>query len=197
MALTVGDRAVRPLTADEVLRMVELGILADDEPVELLHGVLTRVSPKSPRHETVKVRLQRWLAGGVVAGTHEVRVEAPILVPDRTSLPEPDIAVVAPGGDPLLHPTTAALVIEVAVSSVRTDTVVKPAMYAQAGVAELWVVDVDRRCVEVFRDPRDGSYAARQVVAYHEILDALHVVAEPLAVADLLADLGGDAAVGR
>jgi hypothetical protein len=49
MALTVGERAVRPLTADEVVRMVELGILSEDEPVEVLHGVLTKVSAKTPR----------------------------------------------------------------------------------------------------------------------------------------------------
>lgn len=189
MALTIGDRDLRPLTADEVLRMVELGILSADEPVELLHGVLTRVSPKSPRHETVKVRLQRWLAPGVVAGAHEVRVEAPILVPDRTSLPEPDIAVVAPGGDPLLHPTTATLVIEVAASSLRTDTGVKPALYAQAGVAELWVVDVDGCCIEVFSEPRNGSYGARRVVAHDGVVQARLVAAEPLAVSELLAGL--------
>jgi Uma2 family endonuclease len=189
MALTVGDRDLRPLSADEVLRMVEAGILSADEPVELLHGVLTRVSPKSPRHETVKVRLQRWLARGVVDGAHEVRVEAPILVPDPISLPEPDIAVVAPGGDPLRHPTTAVLVIEVAVTSLRTDADVKPTLYAQAGVVELWVVDVDARCIEVFREPRDGSYASRRSVGHDGVVEALHVAAEPLAVADLLAGL--------
>jgi Uma2 family endonuclease len=189
MALTVGDRDLRPLSADEVLRMVEAGILSADEPVELLHGVLTRVSPKSPRHEAVKVRLQRWLARGVVDGAHEVRVKAPILVPDPVSLPEPDIAVVAPGGDPLRHPTTAVLVIEVAVTSLRTDADVKPTLYAQAGVAELWVVDVDGGCIEVFREPRDGTYASRRSVGHDGVVEALHVSAEPLAVADLLAGL--------
>ena len=189
MALTVGDRDLRPLRADEVLRMVEAGILSDEERVELLHGVLTRVSPKSPRHEAVKVRLQRWLAPGVVAGDYEVRVETPILVPDPTSLPEPDIAVVAPGGDPLRHPTTAVLVVEVAVTSLRTDADVKPVLYAQAGVAELWVVDVDGHCIEVFREPRGGSYAARHVVGRDGVVEALQVAAEPLAVADLLAGL--------
>ena len=189
MALTVGDRDLRPLSADEVLRMVEAGILSADEPVELLQGVLTRVSPRSPRHETVKVRLQRWLAPGVVDGAHEVRVEAPLLVPDPTSLPEPDIAVVTPGADPLRHPTTAVLVIEVAVTSLRTDPASSPTLYAQAGVAELWVVDVDGGSIEVFREPRDGSYAARHVVGHGGVVQALQVSAEPLAVADLLAGL--------
>ena len=68
MALTVGDRAVRPLTADEVLRMLELGILSEDEPAELLHGVLTAVTRQSVAHVAVLQRLQRWLAPLVVAG---------------------------------------------------------------------------------------------------------------------------------
>jgi len=53
MPLTVGDRDVRPLTADEVLRMVELGVLGEDERVELLHGVVTTMSPQSEGHAAV------------------------------------------------------------------------------------------------------------------------------------------------
>jgi Uma2 family endonuclease len=197
MALTVGDRDVRPLTADEVLRMVQSGILSEDEPVELLHGVLTRVSPKSAPHEAVKARLNRWLAPGAAAGLHEVRIEAPILVPDRTSLPEPDIAVVAPGGDPLRHPTTALLVVEVAVSSLRTDTTVKPTLYAQAGIPELWVVDVDHRGVEIFRDPRGAVYATRRSARADDVVEALRVAAGPLALPELFAGLGGRPGVRR
>jgi Uma2 family endonuclease len=161
MALTVGDRAVRPLTADEVLRMVEVGILSDDERVELLHGVLTAVSPQSEEHVAVLQRLQRWLAPMVVAGTHDVRVQVPLAVPDRTSLPEPDVAVVERDDSCLAHPRSALLVIEVAVSSLRTDTRIKPPLYAAARVPELWVVDVAARRVAVFTEPRDdGGYAS-------------------------------------
>jgi Uma2 family endonuclease len=160
MALTVGDRAVRPLTADEVLRMVELGILSEDEPVELLHVVLTAVTPQSVAHVAVLQRLQRWLAPLVVAGAHDVRIQVPLAVPDRTSLPEPDVAVVERDDSLLAHPTSALLVIEVAVSSLRTDTRIKLPLYALAGVPELWVVDIDARRVRVFADARDGSYAS-------------------------------------
>ena len=64
MALTVGEREVRPLTADEVVRMVEVGILSEDDPVELLHGVLTVVSAKSPEHASRSLRVccVKWRA---------------------------------------------------------------------------------------------------------------------------------------
>lgn len=189
MALTVGDREVRPLTADEVLRMVEAGILSEDEPVELLEGVLTEVSPKSPAHAEVMARLGRWLAPLVVAETHDVRTEHPLVVPDRTSLPEPDVAVVERGDYSKRHPETALLVVEVAVSSLTTDTKVKPRLYASAGVPELWVVDVAGRCVRVFTDPCAEGYAAERVAGEGEVLQPSTLDVEPLAVSELLAGL--------
>jgi Uma2 family endonuclease len=189
MALTVGDRAVRPLTADEVLRMVELGVLSEDEPVELLHGVLTEVSAKTPAHEAVKLRLHRWLMLGGAGEGYDVRVEAPIVVPDRTSLPEPDVAVVAAGGDPLRHPTTALLVVEVAVSSLAIDTKVKPALYAAAGVPELWVVDVDARRLRLFGDPGSGGYGRAHDVGPPAQVRPQAVAVEPLDLAELFAGL--------
>jgi Uma2 family endonuclease len=191
MAFTLGERDVRPLTADEVLRMVDAGILSEDEPVELLHGVLTAMSPKSPEHEAVKSRLLSWLAPGMVASRHLVRIEAPLIVRDRTSLPEPDIAVVEPRDYTSRHPETALLVVEVAVSSVRTDTRIKPALYAAAGVPELWVVDVPALRVRVLREPCNGRYAVEQTAAVGDAVEPTHVDAPPLAVADLLAGLAG------
>ena len=189
MALTVGDRAVRPLTADEVLRMVELGILSEDEPVELLHGVLTEVSPKSPEHEAVKARLNGWLAAGAAAGGYEVRVEGCLVVPDRTSLPEPDLMAVPAGGDPLRHPTTALLVIEVAASSLRTDTRIKSPLYAAAGVRELWVVDVAARRVRVFTEPSASGYAAERAAGREGTIRPRALDVESLALPDLFAGL--------
>lgn len=186
MALTYADRDVRPLTADEVLRMVDAGILGEDEPVELLQGVLTAVSAKTPAHEAVKMRLHEWLAPGVLAGRHAVRIEAPLIVKDRTSLPEPDLAVVPRGGPADRHPDSALLVIEVAVSSRSVDLQVKPDLYS--GVApEYWVVDVPNRCVHVFADLANARYATRSVAREGDELHARAVDASSLDVTTLLA----------
>jgi Uma2 family endonuclease len=187
MALTVGDRPVRPLTQDEVLRMVEAGILGDDEPVELLHGVLTAVSPKTPAHEEAKLRIGRWLAPGFAEGRYDVRTEGPVAVPDRTSLPEPDIAVVE-RGHAIAHPGTALLVVEVAVSSLRVDTTIKPDLYAAAGVPEYWVVDVGRRRLQVFTEPGSDGYRSTSTIADGTIAPTA-VEVDPLDVAALLAGL--------
>lgn len=189
MALTFGDRSVRPLTADEVLRMVDSGILADDEPVELLHGLLTAVSPKSPGHSEVQGRLVDWLAPAVAGGRCRVRVEAPIVVPDRTSLPEPDVAVTEPEGYPDAHPTGALLVIEVAVTSQRVDTRVKPALFAAAGVAEYWVIDVPARAVRTFAEPDGDVYTVLGTVGPNGTLTPRAVDVDPLDVHALLVGL--------
>jgi Uma2 family endonuclease len=188
MAFTLGDRPVRPLTADEVLRMVDAGILGEDERVELLHGVLTAVSPKSPQHVAVKLRLVRWLSS-LDGDRYVVRTEDPLAVPDRTSLPEPDIAVVHRDDTTIAHPAAALLVVEIAASSLRTDTQVKPALYAAAGVPELWVVDVPGREVRVLREPAAGGYAAERRAGRAEALQALRVPAPPLALEDVFAGL--------
>jgi hypothetical protein len=185
MGLTVGDRNVRPLTAEDVLRMVETGILSEDEPVELLHGVLTAVSAKAPRHVAVKMRLVRWLMGAD-PDRYAVRTEDPLAVPDRTSLPEPDIAVVERDDTTIAHPTSALLVIEVAVASLRVDTTVKPALYAAARVPELWVADVVGRQLRVFRDPRGATYAEEHVHAAPTIRP-VHVDVGPLDLRALFA----------
>lgn len=188
MALTVGDREVRPLTADDVMRMVELGILAEDEPVELLYGALTTMSAKTPAHEVVKMRLAEWLPAPADP-RYIVRTEAPISVPDRTSLPEPDLAVVERADYLASHPGTALLVIEVAVSSLRVDTQIKPALFAAAGVPDYWVVDVPARCVRTFARPDGGVYTATGTARAGDRLAPSAVGVDPLDVRTLLAGL--------
>src|SRR4051812_37175702 len=185
MALELGDRPVRPLTADEALRMVELGILGEDERVELLHGVLWRKAVKSPGHEELKRRLIAWL--DTRAETHWIRVESPIAVPDGISLPEPDIVAVEPGDYMHAHPTTALLVIEVAAGSRKLDLTVKAPLYAAAAVPEYWVVDVAAQRVHVFTDPGTDGYASATIVDAGGKIVPIAVEAESIDVGALFA----------
>jgi Uma2 family endonuclease len=187
MAFTLGDRPVRPLTADEVLRMVEAGILGGDRRVELLRGVLTEVSPKSPQHAAIKARIARWLDAAVPR--YAVRIGDPLVVPDPTSLPEPDIAVVEPGDNLQAHPAAALLVIEVAFSSLEIDAQIKPELYAAAGVPDYWVVDGVAKRVRVFREPRGDGYASRAVLGPGGFAEPVAVDVPPLDLAELFRGL--------
>ncbi|MEO1171201.1 MAG: Uma2 family endonuclease [Myxococcota bacterium] len=82
----------RRFTVDEVLQMVEAGILSADEPIELLEGELVVVHPQGPSHRSLTVRVHRRLESVYGAGFH-VQDHSPIAVaPD--SLPEPDVALI-------------------------------------------------------------------------------------------------------
>jgi Uma2 family endonuclease len=187
MALTVAERAIRPLTADEVLRMVEAGILERPDRLELLHGALTEKPVKSPAHEAVKSRLLDWLAPGWASREYLVRVEAPLVVRDRLSLPEPDVAVVEPREYLARHPDRALLVVEIAHSSLATDMKLKPALYASAGVPEYWVVDVGARRLEVFTEPHGDAYAHHAALAPPAQVAPVVLEVAPLDLGALLA----------
>ena len=134
-------------------RIVESGAL-DDLRVELVDGWIVDMSPPSPPHSAPIVRLTHLLDGG----ESFLRVQLPLHVADD-SVPQPDIALTGSEGDWDHHPTTAQLVVEVAVSSHRLDRGRKAELYAAAGVPEYWVVDVPGSAVEVHRDPRPaGGY---------------------------------------
>lgn len=184
MGLMLGDRALHRLSVDDVYRMLESGVLSEDTPVELLEGVLVDVSPKSPEHTGVLTLLDEWLLPLRVAGQHRVRIEQPLAVPDPTSLPEPDVAVVQRTDDLSGHPTTALLVVEI--SSRATDTTVKPALYAAAGVPDYWVIDVANRRIEVRREPVEGEYRRMEILGADRQIAPLELDVEPVAIAALL-----------
>ena len=151
---------VRRFTVDEVLHMVDAGILPEDEPVELLEGRLVVMSPQGRPHAYV-VSLLAQLLRDVVGPGSVVYEEKPLLVDDTTA-PEPDVMVVRGGRRAHLErgiaPSDVVLVCEVASSSLLIDRD-KAELYARAGVPMYWLVDLDHRRVEVRESPRtDGSY---------------------------------------
>ena len=135
--------------------------------MELIDGLLVEMSPKSREHELAVERLADWLADRD-RSRYRLRTAAPLSLADGTE-PEPDVAVVATGAADPYHPATAELVIEVAVSSLHRDLVVKASKYADAGVPLYLVVDLAGRRVIEHADPRDGAYRSVRDV---EALDA-------------------------
>jgi Uma2 family endonuclease len=148
----------RRFSPGEVLRMVETGILREDEPVELLEGRLVIVTPQGPTHAALVGALADRLLLAYGAG-YAVREEKPIELAD--SLPEPDVVVVR--GSQLDYaarhpgPSDVVLAVEVALTSQRLDRD-KARIYARGAVAVLWLLDVPARRLEVRADPQpDGS----------------------------------------
>ncbi len=128
----VANRPERSFTSREVIRMVEAGILAPDEPVELLEGRLVIVSPQGPPHASLVAMLADRLRAAYCAG-YAVREEKPLDLVD--SLPEPDVAVVRGSQADYAarhpHASDVVLAIEASLTSQSLDRE-KTLIYARA-----------------------------------------------------------------
>ena len=139
-------------TRREYYQIFEMGLL-QGRRVELIGGELFEMSPQNSPHSTSIVRVLRALNPAFASG-YFLRPQLPLLL-GSDSDPEPDVAVIK--GEPddyaAKHPSTAALVVEVADSSLEHDRKHKASLYARAGIPEYWIVNVSERKLEVRRRP--------------------------------------------
>ncbi len=145
---------MRRFSVDEYHQMTRLGILNEDDNVELLEGWIVEKMSKNPRHENTIVRADDALRSRIPADWR-IRIQSAVTLPD--SEPEPDLAVVT-GATSLYDarqpgPNDIALLIEVAESSLGRDRGVKLRVYARARVAEYWLVNLIDNTIEVYSDP--------------------------------------------
>ena len=136
----------------EYERLVDLGVF-EGEPLELIGGQLIVAEPKGSPHATGVEMAGEALRSAVPAGW-TVRMQNPIALDDE-SVPEPDVAVVRGRHADYrhAHPARAALVIEVAESSLTFDRNRKGSLYARAGIEDYWIVNLEDGVVEVYREP--------------------------------------------
>jgi len=176
----------------EYERLVDLGIFVG-ERLELLDGLLVVREPQGSPHAAIVGQIGHVLRAAFGAGWH-VRLQAPLAL-DEDSEPEPDVAVVAGSYRDYLdaHPTTAALVVEVADTSLRLDRRVKSSLYARARLPEYWIVDLVAGALEVHRDPQpaadavhEWAYRSVEVLRPPATVTAAASPGAPISVADLL-----------
>jgi Uma2 family endonuclease len=123
---------------------------------ELIRGIIIEKMSKSPLHSSIARRLFKLLQTALSPHFTLLR-EDPLTLTD--SEPEPDLAIVRGEEKDFVsqHPSTAALVIEIAVSSAAEDRSLA-SLYAEAGVEEYWIVLPVEGRVEVYRRPLNGIY---------------------------------------
>jgi Uma2 family endonuclease len=147
-------------TTSEYYTMLEAGILAADDRVELIEGEIWRMAPIGSRHAGCVTLLDRLFQRNVGDGAL-VRAQHPLRLDDYSE-PEPDIVLVHYRDDFYVHahpaPADAFLVIEVADSSTEYDRRVKVPLYARNGITETWLVNLDKSVLEVYRNPAFNSY---------------------------------------
>jgi Uma2 family endonuclease len=177
---------LRRWTREEYDRLVEMGVFREDEHVQLIEGEIVEMTPQNAPHMTAVHLVADALRSAFGAG-FSIRVQGPLAL-GADSEPEPDIAVV-PGSVRDYrdrHPTTAALVVEVADATWRFDRERKSRAYAQAGIPEYWIVNLENRTLEVYRDPAGDRYRMEHILQPEEEVSTLARPDASIRVADLL-----------
>ncbi|MGH9838115.1 MAG: Uma2 family endonuclease [Blastocatellia bacterium] len=181
-------------TSEEYYRLAEAGLF-DGKRVELIGGRIIEMSAQSMPHVKAVKRSVRALEKAFGEGWF-AQNQAPLNLDDwdGASLPEPDVAIIAGEEDDYDdHPTEAALVLEVAYSTLRYDRNTKAGLYAKSGVADYWVLNLAERVLEVFRQPVSDvsapfwhSYADQTTYKEGELIAPLAKPDAVISVANLL-----------
>ncbi len=171
--LQIDQMDVRRLDLNEYHRLVEIGFFEEeDERVELIEGVLHRMSPKGPSHAGVLSRILRLFITEL-GERAEVRAQDPVTDPHSASEPEPDLVLAAPREDNYVsrhpQPREVLLIVEIADTSLEADRSIKKQVYAAAGIEDYWIVNLVDNQIEVYREPmvfEDGTATYRQRMLY-------------------------------
>lgn len=156
----------RKFTVKEYNQMIEAGILTKYDRVELIRGEIVEMAAIGRRHAACVRRLIRLFSERL---SDRVLVDAqdPVELEDNSE-PQPDLALLRLRDDfyEAGHPQAedVVLLVEVADTTIEFDQEVKIPLYAESGISEVWVVDINQQCLEVYRQPFGNSY---QIIQKH------------------------------
>ncbi|MEH1921860.1 Uma2 family endonuclease [Nostoc sp.] len=162
----------RKFTIEQYHKMVESGILTEDDRVELIRGEIIDMSPIGTKHAACVNRLINLLVQ-LLGKRVIVAAQNPVALNDN-SQPQPDVALLKPRDDfyATAHPQPQDifLLIEVADSTVMYDREEKIPLYAEANIIEVWLVDINEQIVEVYQQPTAAGYQLMQKFASGQTL---------------------------
>lgn len=171
------------LTLVEYDRMIECGVFdhGNRRRLEFIRGEIREMTPIGSVHEEIVDRLTIWSARNLPDDRVRVRVQNSVGLIELESVPEPDLAWVVQRSYKRARPTAAdvLLIIEVSDSSLKYDRGEKADLYAEAGIADYWIINIPEQTVEVRRDPQGGRYQSVQTYRENEEI-------RPLAVPELI-----------
>ncbi len=153
--------AVHRFTVDEVRRMAQVGILHEDDRVELLDGQIVEMTPIGTRHAACVNRLNQLFVPLLASRRASVSIQNHVVL-GKHQAPQPDVALLRFRADGYQTqdpgPADVLLVIEVADTTVASDRKRKIPLYARAGISEAWLVSLPADGIEIYRAPRSGQY---------------------------------------
>lgn len=160
----------RPITVDEFQQMYETGIIKPDERVELVDGELIVMPGMKAPHASIVARVTDVLSQRL----RSLALAWPQLplITSEWSQPLPDVTLLRLRNDyyseRLPTPEDHFAVVEVSDTMLRFDRGAKLRMYAKAGIADYWIIDVNGKTIEICREPHDIGYGSRTMYAKGE-----------------------------
>ena len=147
-------------SVEEYERMIELGLLGKDDHGELIRGEIVEMAPIGLRHAACVSRLQE-IFYDLLGKSVTLFCQSPIRLPNDSE-PEPDVALLKRRSDHYMKqrptPEDVLLLVEVSDNTLITDRREKVPLYAEAGINEVWLVNLDAGLIEVYSDPAEGKY---------------------------------------
>ena len=172
---------LRRFSVDEYQHLIAVGILAADERLELMDGLILTMSPINPKHADCVDRLTFALIRRL-GDEVRVRIQSPITLEVRAAQPQPDVtlALARPQGYADRHPGAGEvlLVIEVSDSTLEDDRDEKLQLYAVAGLPEYWILNLVDMLLEVYQEPYlavngEATYQRKQTFARNQTVAPL------------------------
>lgn len=155
----------RAFTVEDIRRMIDAGVISEDEKFELIEGEIVMMAAKGFAHELVKSALNIAIVRAL-PDSMSVGVEMTIHFADDTLL-EPDISVFeksaliqSDANLSAIRPDGLVLVIEVASSTLAYDRELKSRLYARHGVREFWVIDANERVTWIHTGPSGDGWSS-------------------------------------
>jgi len=178
----------RLITVDEYHRMAETGILSPNDRVELILGEILNMSPIGSKHSAIVNRINGLFVPAFL-NKAIVQVQGSIQI-KPFSEPEPDIALLKPRSDfyyeQLPQPKDVLLLIEVADSTLDFDENVKRPLYAEAGIQEYWIVDINNNQVLLHTIPEGNLYKHIKIATLNDSINCTAFPNVAIAVKDIL-----------
>ncbi|MEM9836156.1 MAG: Uma2 family endonuclease [Bacteroidota bacterium] len=154
---------------------IAVGIFTEDDKIELLYGKIFELMPAGADHEYCITLLAKFFRRRF-GEEYQLREEKSLALTHQLSLPEPDLVVVADRNYTKVKPGSedVYLVAEVASTSLERDRTVKVELYAEANLAEYWIVNLINRQIEVHLKPdaEQGIYASVNIYREEEIFQS-------------------------
>jgi len=151
----------RLFTVQEYHLMIEAGVFANNDRVELIEGEIIEMAAIGTRHAGCVNRLARRCSL-IPEDVATFAIQNPIQLTERTE-PQPDLVLLQPRADYYAtahpRPSEVLLLMEVSDSTIDFDREVKVPNYARSGIQEVWLWNLEDDCLEVYREPTVNGYS--------------------------------------